>query len=111
MTSTHTSTLMAVTVTMALVGPASANARSHVCRQGDPPITASVNTSCPFAGAMVDAYANHRPFQARVLRTWVDSPVTHKRYWITFRLHGSRMHGYVTATGRNNIWIQFSAML
>lgn len=73
----------------------------RVCRQGDPPILASVHTSCAFAGRILDAYVNEGYPQV----SYVYSPVTHRTYRIAYHRRGV----YVIAAGppRTEVWIRF----
>jgi len=105
-----TAALTATTALTAIAIPQTANAATtHRCTQGDPPIQASMRTSCAFAGQAVTTYANAAyGFRHATLRIW--SPTTHRFY----RVHYQRTGGYrtyggtVTATGPNGIWMRFS---
>lgn len=97
----------ALAASLALVSTASA-AQSHVCRQGDPPITASAHTSCAMAGAMLNTYYNGNTWSVGYggyRAGWVRSPVTKQSYMVNFKRSGYR----VTATGKNGIKASFAA--
>jgi hypothetical protein len=95
-------------VTLVTVASASAASGNHVCRQGDPPITASAHTSCSMAGAMLNAYYNGNTWSVGYggyRAGWVRSPVTKQYYMVNFKRSGYR----VTATGKNGIKASFAA--
>jgi len=93
---------------LALAVTTAAQASSdHWCRQGDPPIHASSNTSCAFTGNVVNTWARASWYDGGA---YVYSPVTHKRYAMTF----TYSRGYVLAVALPrtlNIWVRFSADL
>jgi hypothetical protein len=92
---------------LALMGAAPAEAApSHMCRAGDPPIQASARTSCPFAGNMVNAYANGHAGGRWAGR--VKSPVTGRSYRISCR----RDDLVVRCSGARGtgIWARFSSL-
>ncbi len=101
---------LVTTATLAIAGAAmagttaSADASTHSCTYGDPPITASGHTSCELAGNAVNEYANYS-YCARRHTAWVYSPTTGKDYRLTFRRSGRT----VTVTGPRSIWFRFSA--
>jgi hypothetical protein len=110
-----------IAIAIAAVGfiaaaPAAASG-NHWCRQSKAlsspgsgwPILAAANTSCPFAGNILNAYADGG--QLRFWQGQVRSPVTHKRYRVTCRRTGSDFaHGKVTCTGANGIWARFTPL-
>jgi hypothetical protein len=88
-----------------------ASTGTHRC-QGDPPIQASLSTSCKFAQNIETAYVfRSRPYLARYWVGWIRSPVTRKWYRITCRRTGpaNRILDWVTCTGVKGIWVRFSA--
>jgi hypothetical protein len=109
----RTTLLALMAVAVALAAPAMAGAAgSHSCREGDPPIEASARTSCPMAGAIVNAYANRRgPSSGGEWAGRVRSPVTGRRYWIACTRTGGRSSGTVRCRGegRTGIWARFSS--
>jgi hypothetical protein len=95
-------------VLLPLTGTAYASG-PHWCRQGDPPILASANTSCPFGGKIIDAWA--RADQRGYWAGRVYSPVTHRRYWIACSAHGYPSPTMFCQSYGTNIWARFSADL
>jgi hypothetical protein len=107
---------VAILAALAFAGTAAASG-THLCGRAHSgpgtgwPIRAAASVSCPFAGNVHDAYANSGMLQ--FWRGWVRSPVTHKRYRVTCR--GPRygpgyIHGTVTCTGANGIWLRFGPL-
>lgn len=105
--------LIVVAVAAAILVPAaSAHASGpHWCRQGDPPIYASLQISCVFAGQIVTEYVDvcheSRDCHMRAL-----SPATHVRYAIVCDRTGTA--GYdgtvdCSATASSAVWTRFSA--
>ena len=79
------------------------SAVSHWCRKGDPPIQASLRTSCPFAGRIVSVYI--QAGAPKKMARFVRSPVTHKRYWIVCSRQDTRVF---CSNRRYGIWLRFS---
>lgn len=99
---------------IAFTASAHASSGSHWCRGGDPPLLASVHTSCPFAGATITAYANEgwtARGQARYWRGWVRSPVTRRYYLMSCTRHGRAYSGTVSCVevGHPDVWTRFSS--
>ena len=79
------------------------SAAGHWCKQGDPPIQASLRTSCPFAGRIVSVYA--RAGAPKHMTRSVRSPVTHKSYRIVCARQGTRLF---CSNRRYGIWLRFT---
>ena len=79
------------------------SAAGHWCKQGDPPIQASLRTSCPFAGRIVSVYA--RAGAPKYMTRSVRSPVTHKSYRIVCSREGTRVF---CSNRRYGIWLRFT---
>lgn len=97
--------LIPVIAAMAIgIAAAPAQAASgHWCRQGDPPIQTSAQTSCAFAARALDAY-----YQGQRGAAYIYSPVTHRVYRVKYRARWiGRYTQMVTATGSNGIWLRF----
>jgi len=85
---------------------------AHWCRQGDPPLYASADTTCALAGDVITDYVNvcH---ELRDCERWVDSPTSRVRYLITCSRRGGRYTGTVYCQGPadTGIWTRFSALV
>ena len=100
--------LVAITA-ITITSSAHASTGAHWCRGGDPPLYASLHTSCPFAGATITAYA--QAGQARYWRGWVRSPITRGRYLMSCAKHGYGWTGSVSCSevGHPDVWTRFSS--
>jgi hypothetical protein len=111
-------TLAVLIAGLSLAGNAAASG-NHWCRQSPAwsgpgsgwPILAAATVSCPFAGKVHDAYADHG--QMPFFRGRVRSPVTHQSYLVTCRgprSGPSYVNGHVTCTGVQGIWLRFGPL-
>lgn len=107
--------LIGAVVIAAVATAAGAGARTpaaHWCRQGDPPLYASADTTCGLAGNAITDYVNvcH---ELRNCQIRVDSPTSRMRYLITCNRHGGRYTGTVYCQGPTDtgIWTRFSALI
>lgn len=99
--------ILAVLVAVgALIVPATASA--HTCREGDPPIQASVNTSCALAGNAVNyAYNRSAFYSPRTVSLY--SPVKHRRYRVRLTPTWSDYRGWLlSGRGAHGIWFRFA---
>jgi hypothetical protein len=96
------SVLLAAIASVVVAVAAPAGASAHTCAQGDPAIQASSRTSCALAVEILDR-VYQGPVLHRARTVSVRSPVTGQRYKIRLVRRGD----YVTATGRNGIWVRF----
>jgi len=78
------------------------SAAGHWCRQGDPPVLASLRTSCRFAGRIVSVYA--QAGAPKHMSRFARSPVTHKTYRIVCSRQGTLVF---CSNPRYGIWIRF----
>ena len=85
---------------------------AHWCRQGDPPLYASEETSCQLAGTIITAYDNHC-HESVSCRLGVSSPSSHIRYRLACHRTGRRYTGtvYCHATSDPRIWTRFSSLI
>ncbi len=109
--------LLTVAVAVAAIVPvagagAATPAAAHWCRQGDPPLYASADTTCGLGGNVVTGYVNVCHEQ-RSCQLRVDSPTSRARYLITCDRRGSRYTGTVDCRGApdTGIWARFSALI
>src|SRR5436305_5006241 len=85
--------LMTAAVLAAIAPGASARPPvGHWCRQGDPPLYASMRTTCGFAGKIITKYVN-KCHEARRCRIHVHQPGERTRYRIACRRTGGHVHG------------------
>ena len=91
-------------VSLIAVAPAAARG-NHWCRQGDPPILASANTSCSFAGNVYSTWV-----QQGTTRLWRKHVLAGSYDWyvITCRRTSYRRwsENTVTCTGPHDIWFR-----
>lgn len=91
-------------LSLTAVAPAVASGK-HWCRQGDPPILASANTSCSFAGNVYTTWV-----QRGKRRVWRERVLAGSFHWylITCRRtsHISWYDNTVTCTGPLDIWFR-----
>lgn len=99
----------------ALAMPASAGAATptaHWCREGDPRLYASADTTCGLAGNVITDYVNvcHELSGCRMR---VASPTSRVRYLINCNRRGGRYTGTVHCRGPagTGIWTRFSALV
>jgi len=93
-------------------GAGAATPAAHWCRQGDPPLYASADTTCGLAGNVITDYVNvcH---ELRNCQIRVDSPASRMRYPITCSRRGGRYTGrvYCRDPADTGIWTGFSALI
>ncbi len=93
-------------------GGGAATPAAHWCREGDPPIYASAETTCGLAGDVITDYVNvcH---ELRNCQLSVDLPTPRTRYLITCNRRGSLYAGTVYCQGLagTGIWTRFSALI
>jgi hypothetical protein len=84
----------------------------HWCRQGDPPLYASMRTTCGFAGKIITKYVN-KCHEAPRCHLHVHDSRTRRWYRIACRRTGSHVDGVVSCTGPRDtdIWTRFSALI
>ncbi len=102
-----------VTAAIAPVAVAGAAApAAHWCRQGDPPLYASADTTCELAGDVITDYVNacHESSNCQIR---MDSPTPRIRYAITCNRRGGRYTGKVFCEGPadTGIWTRFSDLI
>ncbi len=103
-------------VLIAVIAPAAragaAAPAAYWCRQGDPPLYASADTTCALAGNVITDYVNvcHESSNCQI---GVDSPSSHIRYAITCNRHGGRYTGTIFCEGLadTGIWTRFSDLI
>jgi hypothetical protein len=90
----------------------------HWCRQGDPPLYASADTTCELAGSVITDYVNvcHESSNCQIRldsTTGVDSTTAGSRYVITCTRSGGRYTGTVFCEGPSDtgIWTRFSDLI
>jgi len=87
-------------------------AAGHWCRQGDPPLYASADTTCGLAGNVVTDYVDvcH---ESRDCQIRVDSPTSRMRYLTTCNRSGGRYPETVYCQGPTGtgIWTRFPALV
>jgi len=93
-------------------GAGAATPAAHWCRQGDPPLYASADTTCGLAGNVVTEYVNVCR-ESDACQMQVEAPTAHARYQITCTRRGSRYAGTVYCTGPagTGIWTRFSSLV
>lgn len=93
-------------------GAGAAAPAAHWCRQGDPPLYVSADTTCELAGNVITDYVNicHELSSCQI---GLDSPTTPIRYLITCRRRGTRYTGTIYCQGpaATGIWTRFSALI
>lgn len=103
-----------IAVLTAAVAPtgSAATPAAHWCRQGDPPLYASADTTCELAGNLITDYVNicHDASNCRI---WVDSPTQRIGYAITCDRRGGRFTGTVFCEGPvdTGVWTRFSDLI
>lgn len=82
----------------------------HWCREGDPPIYASAQTSCRVAGIAVTDYVDHC-HESRSCRVLVQGPGDRAGSRMVCRRTGTIHDGMVRCVGdpRCTVWARFSA--
>ncbi len=103
-------------VLIAVIAPAAgagaAAPAAHWCRQGDPRLYASADTTCALAGDVITDYVNvcHGSSNCQIR---VGSPTPHIRYAITCNRHGGRYTGTIFCKGPadTGIWTRFSDLV
>ncbi|HXD55807.1 MAG TPA: hypothetical protein VN618_13710 [Solirubrobacteraceae bacterium] len=92
-------------------GAGAAAPSGHWCREGDPPLYASPDTSCELAGNVTTTYVNVCRELSRCPIRVAASPTSSTRYPITCTRRGGRYTGTVYCQGPagTGIWTRFSA--
>lgn len=89
---------------------AAASPVGHWCREGDPPLYASANTTCELAGNVITTYVSACQELSRCPIRVAASPASRTHYSITCTRRGGRPTGtvYCQAPAGTGIWTRFS---
>jgi len=107
-------TALAVALTIVAAAPAagSESSQGHWCRQGDPALYASMQTTCQLAGNIITDYVDvcHKSAACQLR---VNSPAPLRDYRISCSRTGSRDAGTVYCYGTTgpDVWTRFPSLI